>query len=150
MPNQDTDDVDDYSPVQVTPREFYQSQQKKLRQKTFAIRKVVLFSEKASTWNRFFPGSGGRIREGMSLSGFVVKQIALSKFDDSNPREAILRHAKVYRIIFSKTYENISKFVRSLLSLYLIFINPELKGRRNSNTKKLFVYRAVSRSFFST
>jgi len=40
------------------------------------------------------PGSGGRIREGMSLSGFVVKQIALSKFDDSNPREAILRHAK--------------------------------------------------------
>ena len=31
----------------------------------------------------------------MSLSGFVVKQIALSKVDDSNPREAILRHAKV-------------------------------------------------------
>ena len=40
-------------------------------------------------------GSGGRIREGMSLSGFVVKQIALSKMDDSNPREAILKHAKV-------------------------------------------------------
>ena len=40
-------------------------------------------------------GAGGRIREGMSLSGFVVKQIALSKYDDSNPREAILRHAKV-------------------------------------------------------
>eukprot|EP00795_Rhopilema_esculentum_P006823 gene6823-12416_t len=39
-------------------------------------------------------GSGGRIREGMSLSGFVVKQIALSKMDDSNPREAILKHAK--------------------------------------------------------
>ena len=46
----------------------------------------------------FVLGSGGRIREGMSLSGFVVKQIALSKVDDSNPREAILRHAKVREI----------------------------------------------------
>ena len=38
----------------------------------------------------------------MSLSGFVVKQIALSKFDDSNPREAILRHAKVIFLDFFK------------------------------------------------
>ena len=40
------------------------------------------------------PGHGGRISSGMSMSSFVVKQIALQKADDSNPREAILRHAK--------------------------------------------------------
>eukprot|EP00794_Sanderia_malayensis_P015144 gene15144-16701_t len=40
------------------------------------------------------PGSGGRIRQGTSLSGFIIKQIALQKYDDSNPREAILKHAK--------------------------------------------------------
>lgn len=30
----------------------------------------------------------------MSLTGFVVKNIALAKKDDKNPREAILKHAK--------------------------------------------------------
>ena len=38
-------------------------------------------------------GVGGRLKEGMSLTGFVVKNIALAKKDDSNPREAILKHA---------------------------------------------------------
>lgn len=40
------------------------------------------------------PGAGGRIRQGMSLSGFIIKQIALEKYDDSNPRESILKHAE--------------------------------------------------------
>ncbi len=31
---------------------------------------------------------------GGTLSSFIVKNIALDKTDDSNPREAILRHAK--------------------------------------------------------
>lgn len=39
-------------------------------------------------------GAGGRLKEGMSLTGFVVKNIALAKKDDLNPREALLRHAK--------------------------------------------------------
>ena len=39
-------------------------------------------------------GVGGRVKEGMSLTGFVVKNIALAKADTLNPREAILRHAK--------------------------------------------------------
>ena len=40
------------------------------------------------------PGAGGRLKEGMSLTGFVVKNIALAKKDELNPREALLRHAK--------------------------------------------------------
>ncbi|XP_031554447.1 WD repeat-containing protein 70-like isoform X2 [Actinia tenebrosa] len=40
------------------------------------------------------PGKGGRITSGMSLSAFVVKNIALEKADDSHPREAILKHAE--------------------------------------------------------
>jgi len=39
-------------------------------------------------------GIGGRLKEGMSLTGFVIKNIALAKKDDNNPREAILKHAK--------------------------------------------------------
>ncbi|KAM9841559.1 WD repeat-containing protein 70 isoform 2-T2 [Aulostomus maculatus] len=41
------------------------------------------------------PGRGGRVAaHGGTLSSFIVKNIALDKTDDSNPREAILRHAK--------------------------------------------------------
>ncbi|XP_056592963.1 WD repeat-containing protein 70 [Triplophysa dalaica] len=41
------------------------------------------------------PGKGGRVAaHGGTLSSFIVKNIALDKSDDSNPREAILRHAK--------------------------------------------------------
>ncbi|XP_066568273.1 WD repeat-containing protein 70 isoform X2 [Amia ocellicauda] len=41
------------------------------------------------------PGRGGRVgMHGGTLSSFIVKNIALDKTDDSNPREAILRHAK--------------------------------------------------------
>lgn len=32
---------------------------------------------------------------GMSLSAYVVKNLALEMKDDSHPREAILKHAKV-------------------------------------------------------
>ncbi|XP_065648647.1 WD repeat-containing protein 70 [Hydra vulgaris] len=39
-------------------------------------------------------GVGGRMKEGMSLTGFVIKNIALAKADTANPREAILKHAK--------------------------------------------------------
>lgn len=40
-------------------------------------------------------GRGGRVAaHGGTLSSFIVKNIALDKTDDSNPREAILRHAK--------------------------------------------------------
>ena len=39
-------------------------------------------------------GVGGRMKQGMSLTGFVVKNIALAKADHLNPREAVLRHAK--------------------------------------------------------
>ncbi|KAM4808354.1 WD repeat-containing protein 70 [Rhinophrynus dorsalis] len=40
-------------------------------------------------------GRGGRVgTHGGTLSSFIVKNIALDKTDDSNPREAILRHAK--------------------------------------------------------
>ncbi len=45
----------------------------------------------------FCPGAGrgGRVAaHGGTLSSFIVKNIALDKTDDSNPREAILRHAK--------------------------------------------------------
>jgi len=38
--------------------------------------------------------TGGRIKEGMSLTEFVVKNIALDKQDKQNPREALLKHAK--------------------------------------------------------
>ena len=39
-------------------------------------------------------GAGGRIKaHGSTLASFVMKSIAKDKFDDSNPREAILRHA---------------------------------------------------------
>uniref|UniRef100_A0A3B4AU21 WD repeat-containing protein 70 n=1 Tax=Periophthalmus magnuspinnatus TaxID=409849 RepID=A0A3B4AU21_9GOBI len=41
------------------------------------------------------PGRGGRVAaHGGTLSSFIVKNIALDKTDDSNPREAILRHAQ--------------------------------------------------------
>ncbi|XP_012874132.1 PREDICTED: WD repeat-containing protein 70 isoform X2 [Dipodomys ordii] len=41
------------------------------------------------------PGRGGRVgTHGGTLSSYIVKNIALDKTDDSNPREAILRHAK--------------------------------------------------------
>ncbi|KAG8456694.1 hypothetical protein GDO86_002469 [Hymenochirus boettgeri] len=41
------------------------------------------------------PGRGGRVgTHGGTLSSFIVKNIALDKTDDSNPRQAILRHAK--------------------------------------------------------
>ncbi|KAI4892112.1 hypothetical protein NFI96_017896 [Prochilodus magdalenae] len=44
---------------------------------------------------RFGAGRGGRVAaHGGTLSSFIVKNIALDKTDDSNPREAILRHAK--------------------------------------------------------
>ncbi|XP_005866216.1 PREDICTED: WD repeat-containing protein 1 [Myotis brandtii] len=40
-------------------------------------------------------GRGGRVgTHGGTLSSYIVKNIALDKTDDSNPREAILRHAK--------------------------------------------------------
>ncbi|XP_038048587.1 WD repeat-containing protein 70-like [Patiria miniata] len=40
-------------------------------------------------------GRGGRVGSGgASLSSYVAKVIAVNKKDDSNPREAILRHAK--------------------------------------------------------
>jgi len=39
-------------------------------------------------------GVGGRLKEGMSLTGFVIRNIAVSKKDDLNPREAILKHAE--------------------------------------------------------
>lgn len=40
------------------------------------------------------PGHGGRVTSGMSLSAYVVKNMALEMKDDSHPREAILKHAK--------------------------------------------------------
>ncbi|TNM91967.1 hypothetical protein fugu_018979 [Takifugu bimaculatus] len=41
------------------------------------------------------PGRGGRVAaHGGTLSSFIVKNIALDKTDDSNARQAILRHAK--------------------------------------------------------
>lgn len=44
---------------------------------------------------RLTAGRGGRVAaHGGTLSSFIVKNIALDKTDDSNPREAILRHAK--------------------------------------------------------
>ena len=46
----------------------------------------------------FFPGHGGRVTSGMSLSAYVVKSMALEMKDDSHPREAILKHAKVYSV----------------------------------------------------
>lgn len=43
----------------------------------------------------FETGRGGRVgTHGGTLSSYIVKNIALDKTDDSNPREAILRHAK--------------------------------------------------------
>lgn len=40
-------------------------------------------------------GRGGRVAaHGGTLSSYIVKNIALDKTDDSNAREAILRHAK--------------------------------------------------------
>lgn len=43
----------------------------------------------------FGTGRGGRVgTHGGTLSSYIVKNIALDKTDDSNPREAILRHAK--------------------------------------------------------
>ncbi|KAK6322088.1 hypothetical protein J4Q44_G00068800 [Coregonus suidteri] len=39
--------------------------------------------------------SGGHVAaHGGTLSSFIVKNIALDKTDDRNPRQAILRHAK--------------------------------------------------------
>ena len=40
-------------------------------------------------------GKGGRVASGISLSQFVSKNLAVKNLDDSNPRESILRHAKV-------------------------------------------------------
>lgn len=40
-------------------------------------------------------GKGGRVASGLSLSQFVSKNLAVKNLDDSNPRESILRHAKV-------------------------------------------------------
>ncbi|XP_041505278.1 WD repeat-containing protein 70-like [Microtus oregoni] len=41
------------------------------------------------------PGRGGRVgAHGGTLSSYIMKNIALDKTDDRNPREAILRHAK--------------------------------------------------------
>ena len=44
-------------------------------------------------------GKGGRVASGISLSQFVSKNLAVKNLDDSNPRESILRHAKVCIII---------------------------------------------------
>ena len=41
------------------------------------------------------PGRGGQVgAHGGTLSSYIVKNIALDKTDDRNPRETILRHAK--------------------------------------------------------
>ncbi|XP_038202750.1 WD repeat-containing protein 70-like [Arvicola amphibius] len=41
------------------------------------------------------PGHGGRVgAHGGTLSSYILKNIALDRTDDRNPREAILRHAK--------------------------------------------------------
>ena len=45
-------------------------------------------------------GKGGRVASGISLSQFVSKNLAVKNLDDSNPRESILRHAKVCFTIF--------------------------------------------------
>lgn len=48
-----------------------------------------------SLWLFGRTGRGGRVAaHGGTLSSYIVKNIALDKTDDSNPREAILRHAK--------------------------------------------------------
>ena len=40
-------------------------------------------------------GAGGRLKaHGSTLASFVMKTIAKDKYDDTNPREAILRHAE--------------------------------------------------------
>lgn len=53
-----------------------------------------------------FAGHGGRVTSGMSLSAYVVKNLALEMKDDSHPREAILKHAKVLLefCIWKKTF----------------------------------------------
>lgn len=46
----------------------------------------------------FGTGRGGRVgTHGGTLSSYIVKNIALDKTDDSNPREAILWHAAAAR-----------------------------------------------------
>lgn len=48
-----------------------------------------------TVYSLFSLGRGGRVgTHGGTLSSYIVKNIALDKTDDSNPREAILRHAK--------------------------------------------------------
>ena len=41
------------------------------------------------------------MKQGTSLAGFVIKNIALAKADTQNPREAILSHAKVSELQLS-------------------------------------------------
>ena len=54
--------------------------------------------------NFSFLGKGGRVASGISLSQFVSKNLAVKNLDDSNPRESILRHAKVCPL--SPNYNN--------------------------------------------
>lgn len=43
------------------------------------------------------PGQGGRLTSTLTLSAYMCKQLGISKKDDGddNPREAILKYAKV-------------------------------------------------------
>ena len=86
-------------------------------------------------------GHGGRITSGMSLSAYVVKNLALEMKDDSHPREAILKHAKVCSssllcFLFSKVSSVCFLFVLSCVSLGQFRIKIQGKrSNRNSYTK---------------
>lgn len=53
----------------------------------------------------------------MSLSSFVVKNLALEKADDSHPREAILKHAEVRDIVTSVTQHGYSGVITRVTSI---------------------------------
>lgn len=59
-----------------------------------------------------FAGHGGRVTSGMSLSAYVVKNLALEMKDDSHPREAILKHAKVN---YKRKHNTDEKKIRQVL-----------------------------------
>lgn len=78
-------------PLGIREREIYTvDTSKKLKEKA---RRDPIKSRKPEP-PIYGPGQGGRLGTGLSLSAFVCQQLLKRTYDDSDPREAILKYAK--------------------------------------------------------
>ena len=87
----------------LTPDDFTRQCEKCPRVKGLMLHRCFSLSFQVIGFNiqySCFLGKGGRVASGISLSQFVSKNLAVKNLDDSNPRESILRHAKVGVVVW--------------------------------------------------